>query len=370
MVAMPVDILQMPEVKNLSSGRRQAVLCKKSSGFVAARTFFRDAWLVRIRSPAPAIWPKLYAWKNPDPERSIRTAQQSNASNNHIPKNENLHMAAIDDLFRKAQQLPTIPKVAQELIATFNQPDVNIDEIAEKVVLDQAISAKVLRLANTAAYGGSRKISSIREAVMVLGFNSLRTLVLACSFVDAFRMPKGFDIKAFWQNSFRVAAISKWLAPFAKVEGRRLDGEVAFTCGLLHEIGDLLIMAEHPTQFTNIDNSAKLGANRAELEQTLLGFDYCEVGAELANRWHFPSTIVDSIRYHSATHTAPAFAPYAAIIALALQVGAQINAEVTHDQLMDALPSDLLQQLGIDTRKMAEQLDGINEATQAIAAFL
>ena len=279
-------------------------------------------------------------------------------------------MSAVDDLFRKSQQLPTIPKVAQELIATFNNADVNIDEIAKKVALDQAISAKVLRLANTAAYGGSRKVASIRDAVMVLGFNSLRTLVLACSVVDSFRMPKSFDLKQFWQNSFRVAAICKWMARFG-----RLDGEIAFTCGLLHEIGDLLIMTEHPTQFTNIDNSVKLGANRAELEHTLFGFNYCEVGTELANRWRFPEAITDAIHYQSAPNIASPFSPYAALIYLAKQIIEQLDAdghfnEVQPVKIMDALATDLVHALSLDTRKMSDQIGQLGEITGDIAAFL
>jgi len=279
-------------------------------------------------------------------------------------------VSAIDDLFRKTQQLPTIPKVAQELIATFNNADVNIDEIAKKVALDQAISAKVLRLANTAAYGGSRKVASIRDAVMVLGFNSLRTLVLACSVVDSFRMPKSFDIKQFWQNSFRVAAICKWMAAFSRHNGNRQDGEIAFTCGLLHEIGDLLIMTEHPTQFTNIDNSVKLGANRAELEHTLFGFNYCEVGTELANRWRFPEAITDAIHYQSAPNIATPFSPYAALIYLAQQIIAQLDADAKPEQIMDALATDLVHTLSLDTRKMNEQIGQLGEITGDIAAFL
>lgn len=274
-------------------------------------------------------------------------------------------MSSVAELFRKTQHLPTIPKVAQELIGTFNQSDVNIDEIAKKIALDQAISAKVLRLANTAAYGGSRKVASIRDAVMVLGFNSLRTLVLACSLVDSFRMPKGFDIKIFWQNSFRIAAISKWLARFC-----RQDGEIAFTCGLLHEIGDLLIMAEHPTQFVNIDNSVKLGGNRANMEKTLFGFNYCEVGAELANRWHFPEAIAASIAQHNDPFAAPTFSPNAALIFLAQKIVAQLNDGATPEQMMAALPQELTHKLGLDTHKVSEGLGELAEISGDISAFL
>lgn len=279
-------------------------------------------------------------------------------------------VTAVDDLFKKSQQLPTIPKVAQELIATFDQPDVAIDDIAKKISLDQAISAKVLRLANTAQFGGNRQVASIREAVMMLGFNSLRTLVLACSFVDSFRMPKGFDVKQFWQHSFRIAAVCKWLACFSHPSSNKPDAEIAFTCGLLHEIGDLLIMNEHPTAFTNIDNSVRLGANRAELEHTLLGFTYCEVGAELANRWRFPDAIVNAVRHQAAPEQAQPFSAYAGLIFLAQQIVQQLDSSATPDQLMDALAPELLQALGVDTRKMSANLEALGEITEDIAAFL
>lgn len=204
---------------------------------------------------------------------------------------------------------------------------------------------------------------------MMLGFNSLRTLVLACSFVDI-RMPKGFNVKQFWQHSFRIATVCKWLARFSLPNGSRPDAEVAFTCGLLHEIGDLLIMTEHPTAFTNIDNSVRLGANRAELEHTLLGFTYCEVGAELANRWRFPDAIVNAVRHQAAPAQAQPFSAYAALIFLAQQIIQQLNNDATPDQLMEALTAELVHALSLDTRKMSAQLDQLKEITGDISAFL
>jgi len=139
---------------------------------------------------------------------------------------------------------------------------------------------------------------------------------------------------------------------------------------LLHEIGDLLIMTEHPTQFTNIDNSVKLGANRAELEHTLFGFNYCEVGTELANRWRFPEAITDAIHYQSAPNIATPFSPYAALIYLAQQIIAQLDADAKPEQIMDALATDLVHTLSLDTRKMNEQIGQLGEITGDIAAFL
>lgn len=274
-------------------------------------------------------------------------------------------MSTMEELFSQAQNLPNIPKVVQELIETFEQTDVNADEITRKISMDQALSAKVLRLANTAHYGGTRNIASVKDAVIMLGFNTLRTLVLASGFVSAFKPPQGFDLKGFWKHSFQTAALSKWLARYCKQ-----DSEVAFTCGLLHDVGSLLIHICKPEQSVSIDNSVALGGNRVQLENTLLGYNFCEVGAELANRWKFPLSIVQGIAHQQDPLAAQPLPPLAGIIYLAQYI---IHARMTGATLaqMEAnFPQPVSKALGIDMAKLAEHLEEIESLDIDIDSFL
>lgn len=118
----------------------------------------------------------------------------------------------LEALFDQLHTLPTVPKVAQDLIRQFDDPDTNIDTLAHTIERDPVIAAKVLRLANSARFHGLRDSTSVEDAAMRLGFNTLRTLVLASAMTGAFRAGPGFDLKAFWRHSFEVAGICRLLA--------------------------------------------------------------------------------------------------------------------------------------------------------------
>ena len=98
--------------------------------------------------------------------------------------------------------MPNIPKVVQELIQSFGDENVDSGEVAAKLSKDQAMTAKVLRMANSSKYGGHRTVGSVNDAVVLLGFNALRTMVLASGLTSAFPTPEGFNIKEFWVKSF------------------------------------------------------------------------------------------------------------------------------------------------------------------------
>lgn len=199
----------------------------------------------------------------------------------------------LNHLIANAQHMPNIPKVVQELIQSFGEESVNSNELAEKLSKDQVMTAKVLRMANSSKYGGHRKIGSVNDAVVLLGFNALRTMVLSSGLTSAFPAPDGFNIKDFWVKSFTVASISKWLAQYIP----NTDAEIAFTCGMIHDIGGLLTHILVSEEAQEIERVVEKGADRIEMEDSRLGFNFTEAGAELANRWKFPEEIVNGIQH-------------------------------------------------------------------------
>lgn len=260
----------------------------------------------------------------------------------------------LNHLISNAQQMPTIPKIVQELIASFGDDDVNGDEIASKLSKDQAMTAKVLRMANSTYYGGHRNVGSVKDAVVTLGFNALRTLVLASGLTGAFPPPDKFDIKAFWVKSFTLASMCKWLAKRAG-----LDPEIAFTCGMVHDIGGLLTHILDNEQALEIDRVVAKGANRIEMEKERLGFDFTEAGAELANRWKFPEDIVDGIRYQLAPNTHDEYKSLAGLIYLATYIYTHKEDDV--EDIISGLPTEHINTLGIDRVSL---IDNIEELVQ------
>lgn len=249
-------------------------------------------------------------------------------------------------LFERVYQLPSIPKVVLELMKTFNSETVSADEIGRQINKDQAFAAKVLRLANSSRYGVGRKVASISDAVVLLGTDQLRTLVTASGMTTAFINVPGLNKQKFWRDTFHVASLCKVLAKHAKV-----DREVAFTCGMMHSIGELLIHMGEPEKAEKIDQLVAHGGDRVELERNILGYDYAQVGVELAKRWHFPEDIQLAISHHINPEQQP-FSPYAALIAIALYVHEAEQKEWSEEDQMAHFPFELSKRLELNVSQV------------------
>ncbi len=272
----------------------------------------------------------------------------------------------ISALFSQVHSLPCIPKVAQDLIQQFDNPHTNVDSIARNIALDPVIAAKVLRLANSARFRGSRESASVEDAAMRLGFNTLRILVLASAVTGAFQAPPGFDLKGFWGHSFQVASISRLLA-----KTRGVAVEIAFTCGMMHNIGELLIQTGAPELAERLNQNGKdVGAaQRVALETLQLGFGFPEVGAELARQWQLPELIQHAIAYQSRPTQAPADMPLPRVLAQAVSIAEALR-EYPGDmnKALETLQGPLFD--GLDVASLLDELPAVLEADKGFAELL
>ncbi|MFF7705786.1 HDOD domain-containing protein [Pseudomonas sp. NPDC007930] len=271
----------------------------------------------------------------------------------------------IASLFDQLHTLPSIPKVAQDLILQFDNPNSSLDAVAANIEKDPVISAKILRLANSARFRGARESTSIQDAASRLGFNTLRTLVLASAVTGAFKAGPSFDLKAFWMKSFEVAGISRVIA---KQTGA--DAETAFTSGMMHNIGELLIQTGAPDVAERFNSSAKGNtAGHVASENLRLGFGYPEVGAELARRWNLPKVIQEAIAYQARPLQSPEGSSQPTILAQAILVADALD---SHGGLTDeakaALGNPLIEKLDLDALFTA--LAPVIEADKAFAQLL
>lgn len=270
----------------------------------------------------------------------------------------------LSSLFDQPQNLPNIPKVVQELISTFNSDDFDMDEVAGKISMDPVLTAKVLRLANSAHYGVSKTVSSTADASVLLGFSTLRTLVLASGITGSMQTPDGFDRKTFWKDNFTVAAIAKWLASYCKV-----NGETAFTCGMLHGIGELMIRLFMPNEAQKIQAAVDAGGKLYDIEMSMLGYSYAEVGAELAKRWKFPDDIFEGIKHHANPDAADDDNKLAGLIYLAVYVNDANAQGLSDSEVLENFPTGVATAIGMDTKKALEdfqQLDGIDSGMDSL----
>ncbi len=269
-------------------------------------------------------------------------------------------------LFSKIKQLPVIPKLLHELMQDFSNDNSKIHDIAQKIAMDQVISAKVLKLANSAAYRRGAEITSIEQAVILLGFNALRSLVVASGIMTSFKTPANFNTAKFWVETFQTATIAKALAK----ESHSVDPETAFTCTLLHNIGELLIQSALPEEASLINLAINQGTSRIDAQREMLGYDFSLVGAELARRWNLSERFVTAIAQQLDPLDHHPVSPEAVLIRLAMFVSFAWNAGVPANVIVSRFPSPLALHLGIQPESLANRLEELHEQGNALANIL
>jgi putative nucleotidyltransferase with HDIG domain len=203
---------------------------------------------------------------------------------------------SVDDIVNKLQDLPSLPAVVMELLTSIDQEDVDISVLAKKVSHDQALTAKTLRLANSSVYGLQVKVTTIQQAITFLGFQTTRNLITAAAVTGCFADGQcaGFDDRAFWRHSIGTAACARVLA-----RRMRLNQDFAFTAGLLHDIGRLVLVSTYPERYAEaIAWRAANDSEMLEAERAVLGVDHVMAGVALAEHWNFSDTMRLAIAHH------------------------------------------------------------------------
>lgn len=205
-----------------------------------------------------------------------------------------------DDLLAALRDLPPLPSVVLELVESLGHEELSAAQYAAKISRDQALAAKILRLANSSFYGRGRQVRSVPEAITLLGLRTVRGAVTAAGLAGSFRRHPGFDQITFWRHSLGSALCAQALAG----ELRRDDADVAFTVGLLHDIGRLALANAFAPAYAEAerwrhDRDCTIG----DAEHAVLGIDHAEIGGLIARQWNFAPAIADAISQH---HVPPA----------------------------------------------------------------
>ena len=202
----------------------------------------------------------------------------------------------LSSLIDQPGKLPTVPKVVQQLIASFNAEDVSATDIARQIATDPALSAKLLRLANSAFFHVSRTVGTVDDALRMLGFVMVRNLVLGQGMVAAFKNTRGMDLQQFWRYHLYTAVAARWLAMHLGESGED-NGDAVFTVGMMHGIGQLQLHAVAAADVAPLDQQSNvLDATRAASEKERWGFHYADVSAALAEIWHFPPALAAALK--------------------------------------------------------------------------
>lgn len=209
-------------------------------------------------------------------------------------------MTEREKILEKAKNVPSLPSVVIKLRQYLNDPDVTFDQLARVIEFDPGLTANVLQLANSAYFGWSRSIKTVKDAITRLGTNRVFQMVLCMSVAPLVRKPiKGYelDANALWEHSIATAICADALAKHLALA----EAEEAFTAGLLHDMGKVILGT-----FVEIDDEPikeivakdRLAFNEAEM--MVLGIDHAETAAALLQSWNLPAEVVQAARWHHA----------------------------------------------------------------------
>jgi HD-like signal output (HDOD) protein len=256
------------------------------------------------------------------------------------------------DHFLTQTTLPSMSEVAHALVRTLNTPEASATEVRNILAKDAALSAKLLRLANSASYGLPRGVGTLDEALAMVGMEKVRALALGACLNDCFPKVKGLDPADFWKSNMACAAYAQWLAAHLEI-----DTQMAWLTGLLLRLGELLILQADPGALAEIEQAPQKPGERWMRERQHVGFTEGELTAELARRWNFPMQIVQALQRADQPLVDQAFSRLGGVVHLAGLLADMPDADA---QAIDMLPDDVLDSLKLDLQWMRDHFPASN----------
>jgi putative nucleotidyltransferase with HDIG domain len=203
---------------------------------------------------------------------------------------------SLDEVITNIEGLPSIPAVVMEVLENIDQEAVNVFQLTRKIMLDQALTAKILRYANSSFYRTQSRVTTIQQAINLIGISGVRNLIMTTML--QFSFPEihceGFNFRTFWRHSIAAAVCAKAIA-----RNMHLNQDYAYTAGLLHDIGRLVLVTRFTKEYEEtIAYRAANDCHILQAERETLGTDHAAVGQALANHWNFSTGMSNAIAKH------------------------------------------------------------------------
>lgn len=211
----------------------------------------------------------------------------------------------VEELLDSIDELPPLPAVATRVMTMVEDDAINAAELGQVLATDQALTAKLIKISNSAYYGFSRQVSTVKDAVTLLGFRQVREVAVATSLMSVFNdideKYTTFDLDLFWGHSVAVAVTAEALAKRTRVA----KPQDAYTAGILHDIGRLILRKAMPAEFDlAVQTTLKEELSLDQTEEEIIGFNHADIGNAMGRRWKFPGPLLDAVwRHHDHTLT-------------------------------------------------------------------
>jgi HD-like signal output (HDOD) protein len=275
-------------------------------------------------------------------------------------------MASTTGVFPKSPQqvvqsigeLAVLPQVVMKVLDMTSNTRATTQELEDVIGQDQALTSKVLTLANSSYYGLPRRVSSLREAVMFLGFRVVRNIAMTASCYNIFigkSDSQSLLKRRIWKHSVDTSLLTRLVCAYAP----DVVPDEAFAAGLLHDIGKTVLEQYYPQAMLQVVQTAeRLGIRHHEAEEQILGFNHADVGLALAIQWNLPIALGEALGYHHCISAASAAPRLVAVVAVASEVSNMLEDGAGDEQWEMYVREDALQTLGISTQQMEALLQG------------
>lgn len=246
---------------------------------------------------------------------------------------------------------PSVPRAVALLLAEFHRAQPDLRRIVLLLRSDPALTLLVLQQANRPALGLAGRIHTVSEAMAVLGLSQVRDLVNHAANTASLKVVPGVALPSFWAYSLDVARFARALAGVV-----RKNQGAAFTCGLLHAIGEWVMHLGMPEQMRLLNEEVPvLDLKRVRAQMRQWGYCYAQVGAGLARQWHFPQAVVDALQHQHAPFDNEVYEPLAGVIHLATWRARATLAGLGERALAATFPGPVGEVLGLDIDMVLQQ---------------
>lgn len=255
-------------------------------------------------------------------------------------------------------EIAMLPQVVMKVLDMTNNTRATTQELEEVIGQDQGLTSKVLTLANSSYYGLPRRVSSLREAVMFLGFRAVRNIAMTASCYNMFigkSDSQSLLKRRIWKHSVDTSLLTRLVCAFAP----DVVPDEAFAAGLLHDIGKTVLEQYYPQATLQVVHTAeRLGIRHHEAEEQILGFNHADLGLALALHWNLPTVLAEALGYHHYVPAASVAPRLVAVVAIASDIANLLESGVSEEEWLSAINEDAMQTLNITPDQIGTLIEG------------
>lgn len=269
------------------------------------------------------------------------------------------------------EKMPTLSPVVHKIIEVANDRSSSAQDLTDVIQLDPVLTAKVIKMVNSAYFGLPQQIKSLKQAVVMLGINTVKNVALSSSFLGNVKLDKSAVLKGedFWLHSLGVAVASKMIAKKLGVEKEGL--EEFFIAGLIHDIGKVLINNFFKKEMAEIEElSAQKKYTITKIEKHILKLTHEEIGIAIGKKWKFENPLLFAAGKHHQPALQGSAAVFSMVVCIADTYVKMMEIGFSGNHKIDPVPEEVWNTLELDEEAMYDDLSSINEEIEKAKLFL